>query len=454
MLSEPAPHPPHTAPLAEQCQGLLRSLAFIQNPLRGFQPGVYEGGISEHKSLFVKMHVLTEAEAISELLIKKVRHFRKSKLNQRIIEPVAREGLITTHDQQWRRQRKAVAPIFRPRHMQILGSVVDEAIQAFLDELRRSDIREINAKEAMSDLSFDILSKALLGDPKGAKGQALRQAADVAISTVGRLRIDDFLPMPDWYPRLMSPRSATAIRTLREGARQVLEEASTCTEEINLVHLLAQPHSEHDIPQLSLTEQIDNLIGFFIAGHESTAITLTWMLYLLAAYPEVQSRVRQEIFGQSLPDKISFKDLPQLPFTRAVLNETLRLYPSIPIIGREAVQDTSLNGTPIKAGDTIVVPIYVLHRSEKYWDNPHSFDPDRFLRNPELAKPGNRSFLPFGAGPRICIGASFAVLESMLLVANLLKKYQISLAQKTDIEPTISVSLRPSDDIFLQLNQL
>jgi len=389
--------PPHTAPLGCETGRLKRSLAFMQNPLRGFKPEVYQSGLTQHKSFMMNMWVLTDPSGVSDVLVKKSSSFRKSNLNQRIIEPVSKEGLITTHTKQWKRQRKALAPIFRPRHMDTLSGSISDVISDFLSNL----------------LSFDMLAKTLLGDAKQANDRHLRQAANTAIETCGTLRLSDFLPLLSRLPRPLSPKALAAIKVLKDGARQVLKSQHERDDNTNLVALLAQQGHQ----QLPLNEQVDNLTGFFIAGHETTAIAMTWALYLIAHHDDTQTR-------------------------------------TIPIIGREVIDDVEILGQSFKKGETVIIPIYVMHRSERFWPQANQFDPDRFMRRPELMSPKNSYYLPFGAGHRVCIGAAFAMMESLLLIANLLHNFEIGLEDKNIIKPIVTISLRPDKPIWLTYKKI
>lgn len=424
----------------------------MKNPLEGFRGEVYQNGLTRHRSLFVSMHVLTDPEGMSEVLIKKANTFRKSKLNQRIIEPVTKDGLITTHGEQWKAQRRTLAPIFQARHMETLSAHVVSALGAFTARHNRKE-QLIDVKAAMSDLTFDILAKALLGDPKGLEGDRLKAAANTAISVAGTLRIDDFLPLPDWFPRILGPKTYAAIKTMRRAALKLLKDRQDRSSHGDLIDLLRHSHDPKTNRSLTLTEQADNLIGFFIAGHESTAVALTWALYLLASHPDTQRRIREEVKAVAGDETLSYRHVTDLNFTKAVFNETMRLYPSIPIIGREARCDTQILAQTIKKDDIVVMPIYVMHRSPRHWQNADRFDPDRFIREPHLTK-RNPKFMPFGAGPRVCIGASFAMMESILTLANMVRSFDLSVYSKTAPKPCVAVSLRPDTDIILRAVRL
>jgi len=421
----------------------------MQNPLRGFKPEVYQSGLTQHKSFMMNMWVLTDPSGVSDVLVKKSSSFRKSNLNQRIIEPVSKEGLITTHTKQWKRQRKALAPIFRPRHMDTLSGSISDVISDFLSNLNCNSNRSIDLKAAMSELSFDMLAKTLLGDAKQANDRHLRQAANTAIETCGTLRLSDFLPLLSRLPRPLSPKALAAIKVLKDGARQVLKSQHERDDNTNLVALLAQQGHQ----QLPLNEQVDNLTGFFIAGHETTAIAMTWALYLIAHHDDTQTRIRKELLSVS-PSQVTYKDLSHMPFTKAVFCEAMRLFPPIPIIGREVIDDVEILGQSFKKGETVIIPIYVMHRSERFWPQANQFDPDRFMRRPELMSPKNSYYLPFGAGHRVCIGAAFAMMESLLLIANLLHNFEIGLEDKNIIKPIVTISLRPDKPIWLTYKKI
>ncbi len=214
--------------------------------------------------------------------------------------------------------------------------------------------------------------------------------------------------------------------------------------------LLISAQDPHTGQTLTAREQRDNLIGFFIAGHETTALTLTWALYLCAMHQPTAQRIRDEVSQICGKDDIRYADIENLTFTRAVLDETMRLYPPAPMLNRECIEDTEVLGRKIKKGDTFLLCNYIMHRTERLWENPLAFDPDRFMRQPELRAKG-APFMPFGAGPRICVGMAFAIMEAVMALGTLLRDYNIEVPDDCYPRPLMTVTLRPEGGVPARL---
>ena len=214
----------------------------------------------------------------------------------------------------------------------------------------------------------------------------------------------------------------------------------------DLVGLLISARDPKTEQGLSPREQRDNLIGFFVAGHETTALTLTWALYMIANHEPSEARLVEEVRRVAGSGPITYEHIAKLPFTRAVIDETMRLFPPAPLMGREAVKDTDILGRKIYKGDIILLATYVMHRTERLWDNPNAFDPDRFIREPSLGR-GKDKFMPFGAGPRVCVGAAFAIMEAVMALGTLVRDYDIQIPSDCYPRPKMTITLRPEGGV-------
>lgn len=421
----------------------------MRNPLEGFGPLSYRQGITSVKQMGVQMHVITAPEGMNDILVKHAAKFTKSPIDARILGPATKEGLLSVHGEQWKTQRRAVAPIFRARHMSNLSPLIHAVVADFKARLGAECIVELNA--AMADMTFDVLAKALLGGPKGLDRERLKKATRRVVTSAGTLRPDDLIPWPRGTPRPMGPRGYSALRKLKAAADHLIKTRQASPGD-DLVGLLIGAQDPKTGERLSHREQRDNLIGFFIAGHETTALTLTWALYLMGKDRATQKRVRAEARAVGV-NKMSFETMGKLPFTRAVIDESLRLFPPAPIINRECHETCDVLGRTINTGDVLLLCPYIMHRRDALWDNPLAFDPDRFIRNPDLRSKA-APYMPFGAGPRICVGASFALMESVMGLAGLMADYEITVAEDCFPRPLMTVTLRPEGGIEARLTKL
>jgi len=430
--------PPHAEPLKGDEGFLYATWKFLRNPVEGFGPLAYSQPIVSVPNFGKKLHVITDPEGMTQVLALEAKKFTKTAIDARILGPATKEGLLSVHGEQWKRQRKAVAPMFRKRHMEDLAPLIAETLDDFCAGLDATPEVELNA--AMAELTFDVLAKALLGDPQGLDRERLKFATRNVVTSAGTLRPDDLVPWPRWVPRPITPKGSRALKKLKRAADDLIRDRKRKAVENDLVSLLIEAGN------LSPREQRDNLIGFFIAGHETTALTLTWALYLVAKHRPTFERIRAEAKAVVGEGRIDFAHLTQLPFTQAVIDETMRLYPPAPMLNRECHEATEVHGRQIEAGDTFLLCNYVMHRTERLWDNPNLFDPDRFLRDPSLKAKG-APYMPFGAGPRICVGAAFATMEAVMSLARLVRDYDIEVPEDCYPNPLMTVTLRPQGGV-------
>lgn len=436
--------PPHAKPLTGDEGFIEATWKFIRNPIEGFGPLTYRQPIVTAKTLGQTLHVISDPEGMNDVLVKQADKFTKTAIDARILGPATKEGLLSVHGEQWKRQRKSVAPIFRKRHMADLAPLIADVIESF--KVRIDTRPNLDLSAAMADLTFDVLANALLGDPKGLDRDRLKTATRAVVTGAGTLRPDDLLPWPRWVPRPMTPRGAAALKRLKRAADELILERTRHPAD-DLVGLLIGAEN------LNQRERRDNLIGFFIAGHETTALTLTWAFYLLGRHRPTQARVRAEIRAVCGDGPLTYEQLDALVLTRAVIDETMRLFPPAPLLNREPRVEVDVLGRTLKPGDAILLNNYVMHRTDRLWDDPLLFDPDRFLRDPSLRAKG-APYMPFGAGPRICVGAAFAVMEAVMVLGTLTRDYDIIIADDVFPRPLMTVTLRPEGGVPARLERL
>jgi len=251
------------------------------------------------------------------------------------------------------------------------------------------------------------------------------------------------------YPR--KRRARAAARAIKKSMAELIHQRKSANREVDdlLGRMLAARDPETGNP-MSEDKLIDNLATFLLAGHETTASTLTWALYLLALAPEWQERLAQEAREVAGEEPIEAKHIEQLKLTLMVLKEALRLYPPVPILSRIAARDLDLGGHHFTKGTVFIIPIYAIHRHKELWDDPDAFDPHRF--DSELQNGRARcTFMPFGAGPRICMGASFALIEATTILATLARQFRFRTLPEFEPEPVVRVTFRPRGGMPLEV---
>jgi len=439
--------PPYAEPLKGDENFFYATWKFMRNPIEGFGPLSYRQPITSVTTMKQRMHVITGPEGVSDVLTKYAKNFSKTHIETRIMGSATKEGLLLVHGEQWKKQRRAVAPMFAHRHMSDLAPLITEEISAYTATL--GDSADVDLNIAMADLTFDILAKALLGDPQGLDREKLRKATRRVVTSAGTLRPDDMIPLPEGTPRPIGPLGVIALKRLKQAADKLIADRKDNPGD-DLVGLLISAVDPKSGEPLTESERRDNLIGFFIAGHETTALTLTWALYLMGRDKTAQARLLEEVKSIRPDGDLQYGDMDKLPYTRAVLDETMRLFPPAPVFNRMCQESCEVLGREIKQGDVVLIAPYIMHRREALWDNPHAFDPDRFLRDPELRGKGS-AFLPFGAGPRICVGMAFAMMEAVMALATLVRDFDVQVAEDCYPRPLMTVTLRPEGGIPARL---
>ena len=440
----------------------LGPIAFLRqvrkNELGVFGRAVFENDITEAGYLFQRFAVLNYPEAVKHVLLTNHANYVKGRLTRRILGPLLGEGLLTSEGETWRRQRRQAAPAFNHGSLAGLALVMAEAAAATIERWRPTPARGAGldiAREMMA-LTMEIVGKALFSRDLGDQADALGQALTTVIETIGKPHPFDLLGLPEWLPRRRDPASLRAIAVIQREIGAIIADrraaAGTACEEHDdiLAMLLAAPDDQTGLGQdrgFRDSELRDQILTLFAAGHETTAVALTWTWYLLSQHPAIEHRLHaelDEVLGGRLP---RFKDLEALRYTRMVLEEAMRLFPPAYAFNRVARADDEV---PLEAGDHrrlragtfVTISPYVLHRKPTLWPDPLRFDPERFA--PEQVRGRHRyAYLPFGGGLRICIGNGFAMMEGCLILAAIAQAFRLRLAPGHRVEAVGHVTLRP-----------
>jgi cytochrome P450 len=344
--------------------------------------------------------------------------------------------------------------VFNHRTVRGFAPLMRDVIKEKSAGLAARDGRLVPVAPEMLTLALDVLTACLFSGDSAIDTQRFSRDLDRLLHIAGMPHPLDLMGAPAWAPRFGRGEAERIVSQIRGqvGAlldarrrRQENDDASS-----DFVGLLMRAGAEEGEP-LSDKEIVDNLITFLAAGHETTARTLTWTFYLLAKSPAATKRARAEIDAAGL-DEIDPADWgAALPFVAAVIKESMRLYPAAAMLSRLALNDDTLAGVPVKAGTEIVTAPWVLHRHNKLWDRPNEFDPDRFLGERGDAIP-RYAYMPFGAGPRICIGASFSMQEMIIAVAEILRAVDFAHAGAGEPQPIMRITVQPSTDVKMRVS--
>jgi cytochrome P450 len=390
-------------------------------------------------------------DLVKEVLVTKAKHFHKMAWQREVFAQWNGNSVLLSEGDEWLRQRRMVQPAFAPRRFQNYGHAMVACTRHMLATWKG----EVEIVQAMTDLTLTIIAKTMFDLDLTAEARQIGEAVGI-LNDVAMYEMMHPLRLPNWLPTAYNRQKRWAIGLLNQTIRDMIRARRASREDHgDLLSMLLLAVDEEGDGQAMDDEQVrSQAMTLLLAGHDTTAAGLAWVFYVLARYPAVQTRAVHEletVVGDRLP---TAADVPQLAFAEMLIKETLRLYPpAIGTFGRQAVVDTEIGGYPIRKGSVVRTLSYPLHHDARFFPDPERFDPERFA--PERVgqlKP--YSYFPFGVGPRVCIGNTFAMTEMTLIMATVLQRFRIALAADQK-EPRLSVklSLRPEGGLRLALEQ-
>ena len=442
----PESQTPVAVPLARQPLGMLKSLAAARNNVLSIIPYIATQQPVVSGTTGVRWHMLMDPDAIRRVLLEELENYPKSDVTKNLLRPAIGESLFIAEGAHWRWQRRAAAPVFSHRNVSALAPVMSAAAKASLARIEAADKRASDIYAEMVRATFDITASVTLSGSALFSSDEVHRAIEAYIAAAGKLSLFDILGLPMWVPRpsrVMAGASLKQMKTIADDAVNSRRSAGA-GDVPDLLDLLLEGEDPETGRSMSTAELRDNLLTFIVAGHETTALTLAWAFYLCAFDQDVQDKARAEAQSALQGRTATAADLPNLPYCRMIIDEALRLYPPAALVSRTAQAPDTLAGREVKKGDTVMIPIYALHRNALLWDDPDAFRPKRFAE-----KPQRYAYLPFGDGPRICIGASFALQEAVIILATLLAKRRFFPVQGKTPDPVMILTLRPEGGVWL-----
>ena len=406
------------------------------------------------KTAIVRWHMVMDPTANQHILRDGLSNYPKSDVTKNILEPAIGDSLFIAEGAHWRWQRRAATPVFTHRNIANLGPLMEHAAQRSIDRLAAQSGRAANLFDEMVATTFEVISDVTFSGDEGFDRSGVHDAIETYISQAAKMSLFDVIGVPTWVPRPSRLFSSTAMKDMRDISDAAIDRRRENGPRPvpDLLDLLLDGEDPETKRKMNTAELRDNLLTFIVAGHETTALTLAWALYLCAFDPKVQDKARAEI--QSVlqgRETVTAEDMPNLKYVRQIVDETLRLYPPAAFLSRTALAADTLCDREIRKGDTVALPIYALHRNELLWDDPHAFRPERFENPKEI----NRfAYLPFGDGPRICIGASFALQEAVIILASLLARFKFTAIEGKEPTPVMIITLRPEGGVWLEVEDL
>jgi cytochrome P450 len=396
------------------------------------------------------LYVVKHPDHLREVLVTRAASFHKTHSAFLRMSRFLGDGLLTTDGETWRRQRRMVNPAFAQARLAGYAEVMSDEASRAVARWRDGEVRDMS--RAMMELTLRVVSRTLLGQDVGAHVDEVGRA--MVTFQESMLSFDRFLPT--WVPtphrrdfrRALRSLDAMMYGTIDRRRRDI---ASAATERRDLLDMLVRAKDEEgDGGRLSEREIRDQLVTLFLAGHETTSHALTWTLYLLSQNPAAESALHAEIDGVLGGRSPTFDDLARLPYTEQVLSEAMRLYPPVFTIARKAHEDTEIGGYAVRAGSEAVLWVYMTHRDPRWYADPEAFRPERFAEGAVATRP-KLAYLPFGSGPRACIGKVFAMIEARLLLATIAQRFRLQLAPGQRVTPRPRITLVPEHGMKMAL---
>ncbi len=428
---------------------LFRSLFdYFRDPPRFLMQMRQEYGDIAHFKFFIKdAYVIFDPQLIGEVYITQNSKFIKNRLFWNSVKEIFGKGLLTNEGDSWKKQRKIAAPSFQPKNIANYFNFMVELTDEMLGQWQPGDT--IKAHEEMMLLTADIVAKALFDSTTKGRGQKLLEAI-IEIEHMIPRRVSRPHPIIHRLPLPSNRRYKQLVNIIEQEILSFIDEHDSVDHERNtlLKHLMDATYE--DGSKMSRKQLRDEVINVFLAGHDTTAITLSWSFYALSKHPEIQRKLVKElrdVLGASLPTMEKFKDLK---YTRQVILESLRLYPAAYVMGRESTEDVQLGNHRIPKGAAVLISPYVMHRMPEYFDEPEAFKPERWTEEFKKALP-KHVYIAFGGGPRVCIGEHFSMMEAVIILAMVYQRFSLKYEGEDPPEYFASVTLPPKHGMPVQL---
>ncbi|WP_439548452.1 cytochrome P450 [Falsiroseomonas sp.] len=425
-----------------------------RNWLAVFPAGTFSRDVVFRRFLLRNLVICNSPETVAEAFVDQHAAFqRKSPAHRRALAPLLGDGLFVSDGALWRERRRVVAPVTHPARLPELAPAITEAATALAATWRALPPgTPIDALAAMGHLTAEIICRTIFGRALGADAAAEVVAAFAEYQAlVDQTDIASLLGLPEWLPRFSGRRTRASVRrihTVVDGLIAGILDGGGGAE-ASLIRSMAEARIAGTDRPMDRRAFRNEAIVLFMAGHETTANVLAWALFILSQDPASAARLDAELaetLGGRAP---GLAELPLLPFTRAVVEETMRLYPPVPLLSREAIAPGRIAGRDVAKGSIVLVAPWLLHRNPKLWPAPDAFVPDRFM--PGAPRPSRHAYIPFSTGPRVCTGQQLGLAEAMICLATLRQAARLELEAGAVVEAVARLTLRPGETLPMRV---
>lgn len=399
-------------------------------------------GIYRITSPIRKTVVVDKPAYVKHVLQDNNKNYTKSLAYKRLLTRLLGKGLLTSEGDFWRKQRRLAQPAFHREKLALLANDMVQCTQTLISDLQELEGQEVDLSKYMMSVTLDVVAKSMFGTDVSDFVQTVGKEIDYANERAME-RIKNPLSLPIWVPTPSNLKEQQSLENLNKIVHGIIDARRKSEKKYDdLLQMLMDVEDEDTGERMSDKQLRDECMTIFLAGHETTALALSWLWYTLEKNPDKLEKLRGEVDTVLEGRTPTLEDIRSLTYTRQVIDEILRLYPSAWAVGRNAIEDDEIGGYHIPAGYNVVVPIYVLHRDPEIWDNPNDFIPERFTK--ENMKDKHRyAYFPFGGGPRFCIGNNFALMEMQIIVAMLIQRFHFKLEPDSTVNIAPLLTLRP-----------
>lgn len=428
-----------------------------RNFIEALDESMYRAPIIEQRSAVSRSFIVNDPAGLRRILLENAANYPKAPVEHRILGPAMGNGLILSEGDTWRAHRRIMAPAFDHRTNERYAPVMVDAARKLADRWAALPAgATVEAEHAMMELTLEIISRSMFAADSDSIVAIIREGSE-RYQDVMMVGLVEFIPaIGRLWSAYKGVRGRAIMRDFDKAMFALIEKRMNrrgTSENPDLLDRLIASRDEESGTRMSAREIRDQVLTIFVAGHETTALSLMWTWYLLSMHPEHEARMHAELDAVLGDREPSWHDVPRLTCTRRILQESMRLYPAVHTLAfRQAIADDVVCGMKVPRGSLVTMIPWIIHRHRSHWDNPAQFDPDRFL--PEaIAKRDRLAYIPFGFGPRICIGASFAMTEAVLCLATLAQRFSLRVAPGCRVEPQAVFTLRAKNGMQMEVVQ-
>lgn len=433
---------------------------FVEDPLTFYEETIPKyNGVFQMKSIFFKlrnefdyMFVISDPDKVKHIMQDNNKNYVKSS-GYDALKNLLGNGLLTSEGDFWRKQRRLMQPAFHRDRLASFVKLYVDCAQELIEEWNELESgTEVDVSAAFMELTLKIVTRAMFSTDVGDAIEVVNREFDYANERLIN-RVTAPIPLPLWFPLPHVQKERKSYAAIKQVVIDIIEKRRSSTERYDdLLGMLMEVEDADTGEKMSNEQILDEVITIFLAGHETTAVALTWLFHCLDENPEVVDKLIEEeklVLGGKNP---TVENLRSLEYTKMALDETLRLYPPVWVIGRQSIGDDKLGEFDIPNNSNCLIPVYYIHRDPKFWDNPTAFIPERFTK--ENSK-GRHKFVyfPFGGGPRLCIGNNFALMEMQAIVPMVVRAFSLKKKKGFEFKREPLITMRPSPHMVMSLTK-